>query len=73
MLQPPQSHKECPRCGYSRAILILDFEGLFPQLDSLGNPQYHCPNCADVFTGAESQQDEQSKEGDVGKHDAQDI
>ena len=62
MLQPPQGHEECPRCGYKKAILIMDFDGLFPQLDGMGYPQYHCPNCANVFTAGDIQHDEQGKD-----------
>lgn len=63
MLQPPQGHEQCPRCGYKKAILMMDFHGLFPQLDSMGYPQYHCPMCANVFPAGDIQQgNEQGKE-----------
>ncbi len=63
MLQPPQGYQECPRCGDKKAILIMDFHGLLPQLDSMGYPQYYCPTCANVFTGLDiPQENEQGKE-----------
>ena len=73
MLQPPQGHTECPRCGYSKAILILDYNGLLPQLDSTGSLQYHCPHCAHVFTAFDIRRDEQGEERKRGENDAQDI
>ncbi len=60
MLQPPEDHKECPRCGFEQAILILDFDGLLPHLDSYGYPQYHCPRCANVFTALDIKPDGQA-------------
>jgi len=53
MFQPPESYKECPHCGYDKAILILDYYGLLPQLDSFGYPQYHCPRCANTFSAGD--------------------
>ena len=50
MLQPVENHKKCPRCGNPNAMLIMDFFGTMPQLDSWGYPQYHCPGCANTFT-----------------------
>ncbi len=49
MLQPLENHKTCPRCGYPKAILIMDFFGTMPELDGMGYPQYHCPECANTF------------------------
>ncbi len=54
MFQPPESYKECPQCGYNKAILILDYYGLLPQLDSIGFPQYHCPHCANTFSAGDT-------------------
>ena len=68
MLQPPENHKACPRCG-SQALLILDFFGMMPELDSWGYPQYHCPTCANTFTAFDlphSDNNTQEKEGDNG-------
>ena len=50
MIHLPEPHKPCPRCGFHKAILIMDFYGTVPQLDSLGYPHYHCPICANTFT-----------------------
>ena len=50
MMQLPEKYKLCPRCGFHKAILMMDFYGTLPQLDSLGYPQYHCPTCANTFT-----------------------
>ncbi len=57
MFQPPESYKECPHCGYDKAILILDYYGLLPQLDSFGYPQYHCPRCANTFSAGDTSPD----------------
>ncbi len=50
MQMPLEQHKTCPQCGFTKAILIMDFYGTLPQLDILGYPQYHCPQCANTFT-----------------------
>ena len=49
-MQLPEQYKSCPRCGFHQALLIMEFDEVLPQLDSLGYPQYHCLNSANVFT-----------------------
>lgn len=50
MQMPLEQHKPCPYCGFASALLIMDFFGTLPQLDTLGYPQYHCAECGTTFT-----------------------
>ena len=61
-MQLPEQHETCPRCGFHKAILIMEFEGTLPQLDSLGYPHYHCPNCANTFTALDLPPDDTTKQ-----------
>lgn len=69
MIEPVENHKECTRCGNSKAIPIMDFFGTMPELDSWGYPRYHCPECANTFTAFDLPRvnnTTQTKEGDNG-------
>lgn len=70
MLQPPDRVRSCPLCG-TNARLLMNVDGMLPQLTAGSEPQYYCLQCRRLTIPYEQQDGPSSMlPGRGGKPDA---